>query len=87
MLHEAEKIEVNIDPVCAVLLATINCTSWETPPSNKLITMESQYNASKTDPEYPQLIKTIQPGFLKTQQLTPADIQQYWEVGTPFCLW
>ena len=62
-LHKAEKIEVTIDKVCAVSLATINCTSSETPPSNKLITMESLNNASKVDPEYQQLIKTIQAGF------------------------
>ena len=42
--------------------------------------MGSLNNASKADPEYQQLIKTIQVGFPKTQQLTPPDIQQYWEV-------
>ena len=80
LLHKAEKIEATIDMVCAVSLATINCTSSETPPSNKLITMESLNNASKADPEYQHLIKTIQPGFSKTRQLTPPDVQQYWEV-------
>ena len=43
-LHEAEKIEGAIDTVSGVLLATINYTSSETPPSNKFITMESQNN-------------------------------------------
>ena len=66
LLHKAEKIEATIDMVCAVSLATINCTSSETPPSNKLITMESLNNTSKADQEYQQLIKTIQAGFPKT---------------------
>ena len=79
-LNEAEKIEATIDAVCAVSFATINCTSSETPPSNKLITMESLNNASKAGPEYQQLIKTIQARFPKTRQLTPPDIRQYWEV-------
>ena len=71
---------MTIDMAFAVLLATINCTSLELPPSNKLIAMESLNNASKGDLEYQQLIKTIQAGFLKTRQLTPPDIRQYWEV-------
>ena len=58
--------------VCAVSLATINFTSSETPPSDKFITRESLNNASKTDPEY-KLIKTIQAGFPKIQQLSQTD--------------
>ena len=42
--------------------------------------MEFLNNASKADPEYQQLIKTIQAGFPKIWQLIPSDIQQYWEV-------
>ena len=79
-LLEAEKGEVAIDMVCAASLATINYTSLETPPSNKLITMESLNNASKPDPEYEQLIKTILAGFPKTKHLTLPNNQQYWEV-------
>ena len=56
---------MTIDMAFAVLLATINCTSLELPPSNKLIAMESLNNASKGDLEYQQLIKTIQAGFPK----------------------
>ena len=59
--------------VCAVSLATINFTSSETPPSDKFITRESLNNASKTDPEYKQLIKTIHAGFPKIQQLSQTD--------------
>ena len=59
--------------VCAVSLATINFTSSETPPSDKFITRESLNNASKADPEYKQLIKTIQAEFPKTQQLSQTD--------------
>ena len=46
-LHEVEKIEATTDTVCTVSLATINCTSSETPPRSKFITMESVNNASK----------------------------------------
>ena len=54
-LYKEGKIKVTNDMVFAVSLATINSTFPETPPSNKLITIESLNNASKADPEYQQL--------------------------------
>ena len=50
-------------------------------PVTNLLQWNPLNNASKANPEYQQLIKTIQAGFLKTRQLTLHDIQQYWEVS------
>ena len=70
---EVEEVEAYVSAITTATLAEFNVDT-------RALTPDSVREAGRADPDYTLLVQTVENGFPRTRQLTPAPIRSYWSV-------